>query len=97
MVTRVGGARRKTRNLFRKNTRQKGKISLRRYLQELEPGQKVALAMEPAVQEGAYHHRHYGKIGKIKCRQGACYVVQVRDGGKMKEIIAHPVHLKIVE
>ncbi|MBR9702457.1 hypothetical protein GOV10_00330, partial [Candidatus Woesearchaeota archaeon] len=48
MVTRVGGARRKTRSLMRKNVRKKGKISLRRYLQELEPGQKVALAMEPA-------------------------------------------------
>lgn len=96
MVTRIGGARRKTRGIMAKGSRSKGKISLRRYLQELSPGQKVALSIEPAVAEGVYHRRFYGKIGVVDRKQGDCYVVKVRDGDARKEVISHPSHLKLV-
>lgn len=96
MVSRIGGARRKTRGLMKKAHGTSGKISLRRYLQEFIAGDKVALVMDPAVQAGMFHRRHFGKIGVVARKQGACYVVNTRDGGKQKEVIAHPVHLKKV-
>lgn len=96
MVTRIGGARRKTRGLMKKQHRSRGKLSLRNYLQEFSAGDKVALVMEPAVQKGTYHRRHYGKVGEVLRTQGSCYVIGIRDGGKVKEVIAHPVHLRKV-
>ena len=96
MVTRIGGSRRKTRNLMKKAGSAKGKISIRDYLQEFEPGTKVALSLEPAVHEGVFNKRFQGKVGVVDRKKGACYVVKLKDGSKAKEVIAHPVHLKAV-
>lgn len=96
MVTRIGGARRKTRGIYRKSRSLKGKISIRRYLQELTEGTKVALVLEPGVHEGVFFRRFHGKIGVVDRKKGACYVVKIKDGNKAKEVISHPAHLKVV-
>ncbi|RME77313.1 50S ribosomal protein L21e [Candidatus Woesearchaeota archaeon] len=94
MVTRVGGNRRKTRYKFKKGHRQKGKLSLTRYFQTFEEGQKVKLLSEPSVHSGMYHRRVHGKVGVVQKRQGRCYYVAVKDHNKTKQFIVHPVHLK---
>lgn len=94
MAQRVGGSRRKTRSKFRKSIRQKGKISLVRYFQNLKPNDKVVLHLEPAVQKGMYHTRYHSKTGVIKQKRGDCYEVIIKDGKKLKNLIIHPVHLK---
>lgn len=94
MVQRTGGFRRKTRAKLSKSPRQKGKISIRRYLDSFEPGSRVLLAAEPAIQYGMYHPRFHGKAGIVLGQQGECFVVSIRDGGKQKEIVIHPAHLR---
>ncbi len=94
MGKRKGGYRRRTRNMMRKNVRDKGKISLSSYFANYKQGDKVALFAEPAVQNGLYHLRFHGKVGIIKNKQGECYNVAIVDGGKPKTVIVHPVHLK---
>jgi len=94
MVTRIGGARRKTRQQYRKNYRSKGKISLRNYLQSFTDGQRVTLVAEPAVQKGMYFRRFHGKNGTITRKLGTCYEVQIMDKKKEKRVIVHPVHLR---
>jgi len=94
MVTRIGGQRRKTRNTMSKTRRARGKLSLRAYLQEFQPGQKVALKAEPSVQSGLYFRRFHGRIGQVSKRLGTCYEILLNDGGKEKKLIVHPVHLK---
>ncbi len=94
MVDRSGGFRRKTRSKLRKNIRDRGKISLRRYLQVFKKGERVLLKAEPAVQKGMYFPRYHGKSGLIKNKIGECYEVLIKDGGKEKTLIVHPVHLK---
>lgn len=94
MVTRKGGIRRKTRYKFRKEKRDRGKISLTRYLQTFKLGDRVYLDIEPAVQKGAYHPRFMGKSGIVKGTKGKCYEVLVNDLGKEKTLVVHPVHLK---
>lgn len=93
MVTRIGGARRKTRGIMKKPVRQKGKLNLRRYLQQFKQGDQVSLNLDSAVAEGVFHRRFYGRAGVVLRPQGDCYVVEVKDGGKKKEVIAHPAHL----
>ena len=94
MVKRIGGLRRRTRYKFRKEKRNKGKISITRYFQSFNAGDRVYLGVEPAVQKGMYFPRFMGKAGIIKSKRGRCYEVTINDLGKEKTLIVHPVHLK---
>ncbi|MCD4666263.1 50S ribosomal protein L21e [archaeon] len=94
MVSRTGSARRKTRSKYKKNIRQKGKLSLTKYLQSFKPDEKVCLKAEPAYQKGMYFRRFHGQIGIIKRKKGACYEVLIKDGNKPKTLIVHPIHLQ---
>lgn len=94
MVQRVGGFRRKTRNKLSKETRSKGKISLTKYFQKFNEGEKVLLLAEPAVQKGMYFPRFHGKLAIVGRQKGKCYEVMIKDGNKEKSLIVHPIHLR---
>ncbi|MAF36099.1 50S ribosomal protein L21e [archaeon] len=94
MAQRVGGLRRKTRRKFKKNIRTRGKISMVQYFQTFESGEKVVLKANTAVQKGMYHARFHGEVGTIKQKQGRCFEVVIKDGGMMKKLIIHPIHLQ---
>lgn len=94
MVKHQGGSRRKTRSKFRKNVRQRGKVSLTRYFQTFVIGQRVQLTAEPSIHAGFYHRRFHGKAGVIKARRGRCYEVMISDRDKEKLLVVHPVHLR---
>jgi large subunit ribosomal protein L21e len=96
MATRIGGFRRKTRHKLAKSRSQKGKISLTKYLQKLDIGQRVVLKAEPAVQKGMYFPRFHGLTGIVNGMKGRCYEVLIKDQNKPKTIIVHPVHIKKV-
>jgi len=94
MVKRIGTSRRKTRHKLKKSLRQRGKLSLTKYFQTFETGEKVCLSIEPSIQKGVYFPRFFGKTGIVQKKTGTCYEVQIKDFNKKKTIIAHPVHLK---
>ncbi len=94
MAKRVGGSRRKTRNIYKKHYKDKGKIPLSKYFKEYKIGDKVILKAEPAIQKSIYFHRYHGKSGIVKGKKGSCYEVTIKDKNKEKNIIVHPVHLK---
>lgn len=97
MTRRIKGMNRKTRYKFKKDLRSKGKISITRYLQQLDIGEKVALKIESAVQKGRCHPRFIGKTGIVKRKIGRCYEVTINDQGKDKLLIVHPIHIKRLE
>lgn len=94
MAKRIGGSRRKTRRLMRKNVRRRGKISLGRYFQPYKAGDKVVLVGEPAVQTGMFHARYWGKSAVVEEKRGQCYVVAIMDRALKKLLVVHPVHLR---
>ena len=96
MVKRSGGFRRKTRSKLRKKKSERGKISIRRYLQNFNIGDMVYLKAEPSIHKGMYFPRFHGKSGVIIDTQGRCYKVRIKDGNKEKTLIVHPVHLKSI-
>lgn len=96
-MKRIGGMRRKTRSKLRKNVNQRGKISIRDYLQEFIKGDKVSLVAEPAYQKGMYFPRFHGLVGTVVDKTGSCYRVEIKDQKKRKELIVHPVHLHKVK
>ncbi len=94
MAVRIGGLRRKSRYKLKKERRQKGKISVSRFMQSFKEGQKVHLSVEPALHKGMYNLRFMGKTGTIKGARGKCYEIAINDKGKEKLLVVHPVHLK---
>ncbi len=94
MVKRLGGMRRKSRYKLKKETKDRGKLSLRRYFQKFNLNDKVALVMEPRVHKGIFNLRFYGRVGIITGQQGSCYSIKIMDGNKEKTLVVHPVHLR---
>jgi len=97
MATRIGGFRRKTRHKLAKSQRDKGKLSLTKFFQKFEVGERVTLKADPAYQKGMYFPRFHGKVGVLKGKKGRCYEVQIKDINKEKIVVVHPIHLQRVK
>ncbi|MBT4352718.1 50S ribosomal protein L21e [archaeon] len=89
-----GGFRRKTRHKLQKDHKSKGKISLSRFFQEYENGDRVVLKAEPAYHKGMYYPRFHGRSGVVSGKRGDCYEVIINDKNKVKMIVVHPIHIK---
>ncbi|HDN83803.1 MAG TPA: 50S ribosomal protein L21e, partial [Candidatus Altiarchaeales archaeon] len=85
------GYRRRTRNL-RVKPRDRGKISIRRYLQEFKEGDLVSISIDPRYQN-IPHPRFNGKTGRVVGKQGRAYYVEIKDGNKIKRPLITPEHL----
>lgn len=93
-MKRVGGFRRKSRYKMRKSLSERGKLNIKKFLQNFETGDKVLLKANPSYHKGLFCLRFYGKIGEVLKKQGECYVVGIKDGNKHKNCIVHPTHLQ---
>jgi large subunit ribosomal protein L21e len=94
MVTRIGTKQRNTRQKYTQHYRKKGKIPLSEYFKKLEVGDKVALVVNPNIQEGRFFPRFHGLNGTVMGKKGFCYNIQIKDGSKQKTLYVHPMHLK---
>ncbi len=94
MVKRLYGFRKGTRSKLKKHFRDKGKISIRRFMQAFKIGDRVVLDAEPAYQKGMYLPRFHGRTVEVIGKRGRCYRVSFKDQNKEKSIIVHPVHLR---
>ncbi|MDO8480840.1 MAG: 50S ribosomal protein L21e [Nanoarchaeota archaeon] len=92
----IGCSRRKSRYKFKKNVRERGKISVTKFFQPFNPGDAVLLSVEPSVHSGLYHARFVGQRGIVKQKIGRMYEVAIKDKNKGKLLLVHPVHLKRV-
>jgi large subunit ribosomal protein L21e len=80
----------------RKPVRERGKLQLSRYFQELKEGDFVAISREPAVQS-SFPERFQGTTGVIEKRRGKAYILKLKDGNKEKRILIEPIHLKKIK
>ncbi len=94
MVTRTHGFRVGTRKKLRKRIRERGKVNIKRALQEFKPDETVVIDVDSAYHKGMPHKRFFGKQGKVIEKRGDSYIIRIRDGGKYKKIICAPIHLK---
>ncbi|HID47547.1 MAG TPA: 50S ribosomal protein L21e [Methanothermococcus okinawensis] len=94
MVQRSKGFRSKTRHKLQKHPRERGIHPVTRALKEFKVGDIVHVVIDPSVHKGMPHPRFHGKTGTVVGQRGRAYIVRVRDGGKYKDIIAMPQHLR---
>ena len=92
-MKKIGSSRRKSRHKLKKNIRTRGKISISKYMQDFESGDRVCLKTEPAVQRGIFFMRFHGRNGIVQEKRGNCYVVKISDLGAEKTVVVHHVHL----
>ncbi|MEM1514197.1 MAG: 50S ribosomal protein L21e [Candidatus Thermoplasmatota archaeon] len=95
-MRRSRGFRSKTRKKLEKKFREGEMNIITRAMQKFEEGEKVAIVIDPSVHYGMPHPRYQGKTGSIAGKQGRAYILKIRDGNKIKHIIAYPEHLKRV-
>jgi len=93
MGRKAKGYRRKTRSILKRKPREKGKTGLSKILYEYKLGEKVVVKIDPSVHKGMPHRRYHGKIGVIVNKRGRSYIVNVTQGGAIKEIIVRPEHI----
>jgi len=94
LVRRSKGYRSRTRSLFRKKPREKGKIGLSRLLRVFNPGDRVTIRIDPSVHKGMPHRRYQGRMGIVKERRGRSYVIEVSEGRQTRTLIARPEHVE---
>jgi large subunit ribosomal protein L21e len=86
------GERRKTRYKLKKSSRKRG---LSKAIVEFETGDMVHIAIDPSVHKGMPNPKFHGRTGKVVAQRGRAYILSVRDGRAMKEVIVHPQHLSL--
>jgi large subunit ribosomal protein L21e len=77
----------------RKMIREKGKIRLSRYFQNLKNGDRVCLVEEASVKYN-FPERVIGRTGVISGRRGKAYIVKLKDYNQSKEYIVNAINLK---
>jgi len=94
MAKRSKGIRNRTRNIMRKNPRDRGMTPITHSFIEYEVGEKASVVIDPSVHGGQPHMRFQGLTGTISGKQGKAYILQVKVGKGTKDIIIGPEHLK---
>lgn len=80
----------------KKKIREKGKLQLSRYFQELNKGDFVAVVEEPSVQ-AKFPRRIQGKTGLVEGKRGMSYIIKIKDQEKEKKFLIAPIHLKRIK
>ncbi len=94
MVKASKGYRRRTRSVMQKRARDRGLSPITRMFQTFEVGEKASINLDPSVQKGMPHVRFHGHTGTVAGMQGDAYLIDVRMGGKLKQVIVRPEHLR---
>jgi len=94
MVKRSKGIRSKTRKKLRRRPRERGLSPITRAFQEFDVGEHVNIVVDPSIHKGQPHPRFHGLTGTVIGTQGKAYLLNVRVGQKIKELIIRPEHLR---
>jgi large subunit ribosomal protein L21e len=84
------GPRRGTRKRFRRSER----VSVNRFIKQFNIGDKIVIVIDSASSKGMPFKRFQGLAGKIIEKRGKAYLVEIKDGNKIKKITACSEHLK---
>ncbi len=79
-----------------KRTKRKKRTTVSEMVRKFSVGDNVVLIPQ-ATTRGRPHLRYRNKHGIIRERRGrSSYVVEIKDGGKTKQLISNAIHLRAV-
>jgi large subunit ribosomal protein L21e len=79
---------------MQKRARDRGLSPITREFQSFEVGEHASVNLDPSIHKGQPHVRFQGRTGTVTGMQGRSYLLDVNDGGKKKQIIVRPEHLR---
>ena len=88
------GIMEKTRQKYRRSPRERGLSPITRSFQSFEIGERVTILIDSSVQKGWPHNRFHGMTGIVMGKRGRAYLVDVRFGGRTKQGVVRPEHLR---
>jgi len=88
------GFRRRTRSVLRNRVRERGIPPVTPGLQRFAVGDLASIHIDPSIPKGQPHVRFQGRTGRVIGSQGKAYLIEVREGGKAKAVLARPEHLR---
>ena len=88
------GPRKRTRRIFKQKTDYRPTIT--KFIQDFPEGQSVVIDQEPSSHRGMPYKRFKGKVGKVIGKRGKAFIIEIREGNKIKKIISRPEHLRVV-
>jgi len=94
MVKASKGSRRRTRSVMQRRARERGLSPITREFQRFEVGDRASVNLDPSVHKGQPHVRFHGRTGTIAGTQGRAFLLDINDGGKSKQLIVRPEHLR---
>jgi large subunit ribosomal protein L21e len=92
MVVKSHGSRKGTRQRFRKDR----KATVNQFMRKFSLGDKIVIDIESSSPSGMPFRRFQGLTGKVVGQRGRAYLVEIKDGNKIKKIAANPEHLKTI-
>ena len=87
------GFRRGSRQVMTKKPRERGMQPLGRMLHKYNLRDKVVIKIDSSIHGGTPHTRYNGKVGSIIEQRGQAYIIEIQEGGKIRELIIRPEHL----
>lgn len=84
-----------TLSSYTRKLKSKGKIGMTGIFKDFNANDKVVIDLKPGF-SGMPHPRYRGKHATVLKKQGNAYIVEIKDGKKIKTLISYPVHLKKV-
>ena len=94
MVKASKGGRRRTRSVLRRRARERGLSPITHLFQKFDVGEKANVKIDPSMHKGQPHVTFHGNTGTVLGSRGSAYLLAVRMGGKEKQIIVRPEHLR---
>ena len=92
MVVKSHGPRRRTREKFRRRER----VSVNSFIRNFNVGDRVVIDIVSSSLNGIPFKRFQGLSGKVIEKRGRAYLIEIKDGDKIKKILANPEHLKAI-
>ena len=96
-MKRSKGQRQGTRFIASRSKSERSRLNIDRIIHQYSEGDRVAIVIDGGQQKCMPNRRFQGRTGVITGKQGAAWVVSVKDGNKSKTVVARPEHLRSVE
>ncbi|MBU1158671.1 MAG: 50S ribosomal protein L21e [Candidatus Thermoplasmatota archaeon] len=94
MVKASKGYRRRTRSVMQKRARDRGLSPITKEFQTFDVGEQASVTIDPSLHKGQPHVRFQGHTGTVAGMQGDAYLINIKVGGKRKQLIVRPEHLR---
>ena len=88
------GMNKRTRGILQRPCRERGLSPISRSFKKYAVGTMATIKLDPSIRKGRPHTCFHGKTGKIIGNQGRAYMMDVKIGNKVKQVVVLPEHLR---